>query len=260
METSRYLDCLAADYKLLRDAATSAGIGAPVPSCPGWTVADLVSHTGEVYLHKATVIRDQKWPDPWPPEDAPADPFASLDLGYREVTAEFASRPPDEQSLTWYAPQQTVGFWIRRMAQETVVHRMDAQLAAGVPVTQAPDDLAVDGVDEVLHRFLAYGSAEWPGEYATVNGGHLAGDAGTDTILVTAGAAAWTVRPTPHTVSVTDGGDRDTAVAVVSAPPDAMLRWLWGRADDEAGEEAVTVGGDPEWAAYLRRLLAAMTG
>jgi hypothetical protein len=34
-----------------------------------------------------------------------------------------------------------------------------------------------------------------------------------------------------------------------------MLRWLWGR----AGDGAVTVTGDPEWAAYLRRLLAALT-
>ena len=256
METSRYLDCLAADYALLREAASSAGLDQPVPSCPDWTLADLVAHTGEVYLHKATVMRDQKWPDPWPPEGHPADPIAVLDLGYREVTAEFVARPPDEESLTWYVPDQTVGFWIRRMAQETVVHRMDAQLAAGVPVTPAPDDLAVDGVDEVLHRFLAYGSVEWPGEYATVKGGHLAGDAGRDTILVTAGTAAWTVRPTPRSVSVTDGGDTSDARAVVSAGPDAVLRWLWGR----AGDDTVTVTGDPEWGTYLRRLLAAVTG
>jgi len=258
METSRYLDCLATDYGLLRDAASSAGPGRPVPSCPGWTVADLVTHTGEVYLHKAAVMRDQKWPDPWPPEDLPADPVAVLDLGYREVTAEFAGRQPGEHSPTWYVPEQTVSFWIRRMAQETVVHRVDAQLAAGVPVTVAPDDLAVDGVDEVLHRFLAYGSVEWPGEYATVAGGHLADDAGTDTILVTAGPAAWTVRPTPRSVTVTDGADRvdGAARAEVSAAPDAMLRWLWGR----AGDDAVAVTGDPEWAAYLRRLLAAVTG
>lgn len=261
METSRYLDCLAADYRLLRDAASTAGLDSPVPSCPQWTVADLVSHTGEVYLHKATVMRDKKWPDPWPPDDHPADPFALLDLGYREVTAEFAVRQPDEPALTWYPPEQTVGFWIRRMAQETVVHRMDAELAAGQPLTPAPVDLAVDGVDEVLHRFLAYGSVEWPGEYATVKGGHLAGDAGEDTIHVRAGSASWTVRPTPQSVAVTDGddggaGDAGLRRAEVSAAPNAMLQWLWGR----AGDDAVTVTGDPEWGAYLRRLLAAMTG
>ena len=44
------------------------------------------------------------------------------------------------------------------MAQETVIHRVDAELAAGEPIAPIPDDLAVDGIDEVLERFLAYGS------------------------------------------------------------------------------------------------------
>jgi uncharacterized protein (TIGR03083 family) len=255
MDTTRYLDCLAADYELLGDAASSAGLERPVPSCPGWTTADLVTHVGHVYLHKAAVMREKKWPDPFPPDGLPADPLAVLELGYRELTAEFASRQPDEPSLTWFGPEQTVGFWIRRMAQETVVHRMDAQLAAGAAVVPAPADLAIDGIDEVLKRFLAYGSVEWPGEYATVQGGHLADDAGTGTIVVTAGPASWTVRPTPRSVSVADGAV-SSARAEVSADPDAMLRWLWGR----AGDAAVTATGDPAWAAYVRRLLASVTG
>ena len=260
METARYLDCLAQDYALLRSAASSASLQAPVPSCPGWTVADLASHVGEVYLHKATVMRDDKWPDPWPPaEHASLPPLTLLDDGYHELTAEFAARSPDDPSPTWYEPEQTVGFWIRRMAQETVVHRMDAQLAAGLPVTPAPDDLAADGVDEVLKRFLAYGSVQWPEEYATVQGGHLATGEGTDTVIVTTGVSpaqtSWTVRPTPVMVTVTDGR-ADGARAEIAAGPDAMLRSLWGR----AGDDAVTVTGDPDWAAYLRRLLAALTG
>lgn len=256
MEMSRYLDCLAQDYALLRSAAVSAGPEAPVPSAPGWTVADLTAHVGEVYLHKVTVMREQKWPDPWPPaEHAGTRPLALLDDGYQELTAEFAVRSPDEPSPTWYGPEQTVAFWVRRMAQETVVHRMDAQLAAAIPVTPAPDDLAVDGVDEVLTRFLGYGSVEWPGEYAGLKGDHLATADGTDTIVVTTGGRSWTVRPTPSSVTVTDGR-ADGARAEVTASPDAMLRWLWGR----AGDDAVTVTGDPAWAAYLRRLLAATTG
>ena len=155
MEPTRYLDCLAADYALVRAAAAAADLTGPVPSCPEWTVADLVTHVGEVYLHKAAVMRDGKFPDPWPPEEhAGTAPLDLLDEGYSELTAEFAARSPDEPALTWFGPQQTVGFWIRRMAQETVVHRVDAQLAAREPVTPAPDDLAIDGVDEVLRRFL----------------------------------------------------------------------------------------------------------
>jgi len=258
METSRYLDCLAQDYALLRSAAVAAGQEAPVPSCPGWTVADLTEHVGEVYLHKATVMRDGKSPDPWPPEEhAGVPPLTLLDDGYRELTAEFAARSPDEPSETWYDPDQSVAFWIRRMAQESVVHRMDAELAAGIPVTQAPDDLAIDGVDEVLKRFLAYGSVAWPEEYARLEGGHLAAGDRTDAIVVTAGQTSWTVWPGPDSVTVTDGRAAAGAVrAEVAAGPDAMLRWLWGR----AGDEVITVTGDPDWAAYLHRLLRAMTG
>jgi uncharacterized protein (TIGR03083 family) len=256
METTRYLACLGSDYALLRSAAAAAALDDAVPSCPGWTVADLVTHVGHVYLHKVAVMRDGEWPDPWPPAElAAVAPLALLGRGYRELTAEFAARPPSQTALTWYEPEQTVGFWIRRMAQETVVHRMDAQLAAGLPPTPAPDDLAIDGVDEVLHRFLAYGSVE---EFAKVEGGHPAGADGADgadAIVVTAAATSWTIRPTPAAVTVTDGR-ADGARAEVAAAPDAMLRWLWGR----SGADAVTVTGDQARAAYLRRLLAAVTG
>jgi hypothetical protein len=51
-------------------------------------------------------------------------------------------------------PDQTVGFWIRRMAQETVVHRVDAELAAEVAPGAIPDDIALDGIDEFLIAFI----------------------------------------------------------------------------------------------------------
>ena len=56
MERSRLLDCLAADFARLR-AVVPTGPGAAVPTCPGWTVADLTRHVGEVYLHKTLAMR-----------------------------------------------------------------------------------------------------------------------------------------------------------------------------------------------------------
>ena len=69
-----------------------------------------------------------------------------------------------------------------------------------------------------------------------------------------AGQAAWTVRPSPSKVVIEDGASNDPRV-VIAAPPDPMLRWLWGRADDNA----VRVTGDLAWADYLRRMLTAVT-
>ena len=255
MDNSRYLDCLSSDYGDLRDAATAVELTSPVPSCPGWTVADLVFHVGEVYLHKAIVMRTGRWPDPWPPAGVVDEaPLALLGRAYGELTASFAAREPASPSLTWYDPDQTVAFWIRRMAQETVIHRIDAELAAGLPVTPVPDDLAVDGVDEVLERMLAYGSVAWPEEFAEMKGDHLAGEDAQDTITVTTGQASWTVRPSPRRVLVSDGAAEHPR-ATHQAAPDPMLRWLWGR----AGDDAVRMTGDPAWADYLRRLLTAVT-
>jgi len=174
MEDSRFLQCLAADYGDLRDAASAAELTATVPSCPGWTVSDLVRHVAEVYLHKVTLMRTGEEPEEWPPPSLAAEaPLAALGRAYGALRAEVRTRGPGQAAPTWYGPDQTVGFWIRRMAQETVIHRIDAELAAGLPVTPVPDDLAADGVDEVLKRMLAYGSVTWPEDFAEIDGGHL---------------------------------------------------------------------------------------
>jgi uncharacterized protein (TIGR03083 family) len=259
MDDSELLACLAADYGDLRDAATTVELTTPVPSCPGWTVADLVTHVAEVYLHKAAVIRTGQWPRDWPrdwppPGQAAEAPLARLGRAYGELRTEFSVRGASAPAPTWYEPDQTVAFWIRRMAQETVIHRIDAELAAGLPVTPVPDALAVDGVDEVLKLFLAYGSVNFPGGLARMPGEHLAGDDGLDTIVVAAGRTAWTVRPSPRAVSVADGGSDQPRVTVTGAPQ-RVLGWLWGR----AGDDAVALAGDPAWAGYLRRMLEAVT-
>jgi len=255
MDDSRYLECLSADYGDLRDAASSVELTAPVPSCPGWTVADLVYHVAEVYLHKVTIMRTGEVPNDWPPPALAAEPpLALLGRAYGALRGEFRTREPGSPALTWYDPDQTVAFWIRRMAQETAVHRIDAELAAGLPVTVAPADLSVDGVDEVLTRMLAFGSAAWPEEFAEMEGEHLAAGDGQDTITVVAGQTAWTIRPSPRRVAVEDGVS-DNPRVVVEGRPDRLLRWLWGR----AGDDVVRTAGDPAWADYLRRMLVAVT-
>jgi uncharacterized protein (TIGR03083 family) len=255
MDDSRYLACLATDYGDLRDAASAVALTTPVPSCPGWAVADLVHHVAEVYLHKTVIMRTGQAPEPWPPPGLAAEtPLALLGRAYGGLRAEFDAREPGSASLTWYEPDQTVAFWIRRMAQETVMHRIDAELAAALPVTTVPADLATDGVDEVLKRMLAYGSEAWPEEFTEMAGEHLAGEDGRDAITVVSGQTAWTVRPSPRRVVVEDGA-ADQPKVVVEGAPGPLLRWLWGRADDRA----VRLAGDPAWADYLRRMLVAVT-
>jgi uncharacterized protein (TIGR03083 family) len=253
MENSRFLDCLAADFARLR-AVAQTDLTAAVPTCPGWTVADLTRHVGEVYLHKTLAMREGAEPDQWPPKDlADEEPLALLDRAYAALLDEFAGRRPEDPSGTWYGPDQTVGFWIRRMAQETVIHRIDAELGTGQPVTPVPADLAVDGIDELLKVFLAYSIGAW-GDYFT---DALAGSPGR-TYTVRTGGATWRVRTGPGLVAVEDGAGDNTADVTVSGPPTAMLRWVWNR--EGAGEPGgVTVEGAPEAVEELRRCIVIAT-
>jgi uncharacterized protein (TIGR03083 family) len=266
MDSSRYLESLAADFALLRAAATAAGpegLAAPVPTCPGWTVADLIRHTGQVYLHKTLAMRLGDFPgeQDWPAEVEALPPLDLLDRAYADLVAELTTRDPDSPAPSWYKPEPTAGFWRRRMAQETVIHRLDAELAAqaatGRAVSPVPDDIAADGVDEVLVRFLGYGSTAWPDEFAALAGPRLERADGDDTVLVELDGASWTVRPRPDHVDVRAGAGGDVH-AVVAGGPVPLLLWLWGRGGEE-GEGCVSVSGDPAWADYLRRLLVATT-
>jgi uncharacterized protein (TIGR03083 family) len=223
---------------------------AAVPSCPDWTVADLVHHVGTVYLHKVECMRLGSHPEPWPPAGlAEEQPLALLDRAYAALSAEFATRPPEAHAFTWYEPDQSVGFWIRRMAQETVVHRVDAELAANAPIAAIPADLAHDGIDEFLVAFVAYGAKTWPGEYA-----QLLATADGRAVRIETDDAAWFVRCTPEEVAVRVS-DVDNAEAVVHGAPNDVLLWLWNR----YGDDKVTISGDTDAVAYLRRVLASGT-
>ncbi|WP_199853023.1 maleylpyruvate isomerase N-terminal domain-containing protein [Plantactinospora sp. BC1] len=206
----RLLECLAADQARLRQVA-SADLAAAVPSCPDWTVADLVRHVATVYLHKVECMRTGRIPSSWPPDLSGEEPLALLDRACLALRAEFDSRDPGALAPTWYDPDQTVGFWLRRMAQETVVHRVDAELAVAGAVTEIPADLAVDGIDEVLRIFLGYGSRRWPERFIDV----LPDSA--IRLLATAGPASWQIRLGPEGATV--AADRAAVARATAAPP-----------------------------------------
>jgi hypothetical protein len=195
-------------------------------------------------------MRQQRFPEPWPPDFGKEPALDLLDRGYAELTGEFAARTADSPAATWYDLDQTVGFWARRMAQETLIHRVDAELAAGGPPGPIPEDLAVDGIDEVLERFLAYGSHRWRAEFKpTLPGADL------PPVLVATDGFGWLVRATPDGVAIEIATPRAAAPATVSGDPAPLLLWLWARADS-----GVELAGEPELIERLRELLRTATG
>lgn len=246
MDEQRFLECLEADYTRLREVASDA-LDKPVPSCPAWTGGDLVRHVTEVYLHKTETMRRGEWPRPWPPALSGA-PLDELDDAYRQLVGELTSRKPTEPALTWYQPDQTVGFWLRRMAQETVIHRLDAELAAGVEHAVIPTDLADDGIDELLVCFLADVAAEAPEEL----GEHLTECDGR-TVQIATENGGWQLQMGPTDI-VVERGHFD-AEAGVSGEAGAVLRWLWRR----AGDGAVRLDGNRWVLGKLRAMLGVAT-
>ena len=253
MDNARFLACLDVDYRRLREVAPGH-LDARVPTCPDWTVADLARHVGEVYLHKVECMRaggplETEWP---PAGLMDEEPLALLDRSYTELVAELTTRDPAAPGGTWYTPDPTVGFWFRRMAQETVIHRIDAELSVAAPVAPVPDDLAIDGIDELLKVFLAYHFSKWPEDYAEA----LKDSPGRAFLILSAGTS-WMVKTSPAEISVEGGPGAELASTgtpdiVVTGAPAAVLRWGWNR--ETAGEQSpVSVQGSADALAEFRR-------
>jgi len=240
VDMDRYLTHIREDADALT-AAARGQLGSPVPSCPGWTVADLVDHVGHVYLHKIESIRQQRDPEPWPPPPHGGDPIDWLHAATDEMLTEFAERGPDAPSYTWHEPDQTVGFWYRRMAQETAVHRVDAQLAVG-EAGPVDSELALDGVDELLDVFFA-------GDWSDLPKPDLVGRTG-----LRAAERSWLVVLDPEEVRIEPLDD--DADADVTADPSDLLLWLWGRLPTES----VRIDGDAGAVERLRQRLTEVTG
>lgn len=135
----------------------AAGLDAPVPSCPGWTVERLIGHTGRVHVWAASFLAlgpdgGEAAAGPRPPTGAAILPWYRQALD--DLVAELDRHDPSEPAATFAGPGD-VAFWFRRQAHEVAVHRWDAQDAVTPGgADPVPAALAVDGIDEWLDVFV----------------------------------------------------------------------------------------------------------
>ena len=211
--------------------SVSAGTDADdaVPTCPGWTLEQIPNHLGRVYAMVATVLQGD--PMSRPERDSiPSRPEGQPPLDWMQERLHILIpllREIPEDARCWNfatGPASPVSFWWRRQAHETLIHRVDAELAAGTPVTAADPDVAADGVGDFLAvaRFREVAADDIRlGQGMTV---HLhATDAGP--------GAEWTIDAANNTYA----RSHLKADVALRGPAWSLDRWCWRR-DSPAGD------------------------
>jgi uncharacterized protein (TIGR03083 family) len=229
-----YLGHLNEEAARLSRLGRSTDLGTPVPTCPGWTLHDLVGHCGEVYAHKTVTLRTGRAPQEGESAQAPSG-SAVVDFHdewLAELVRELEQRGPEGETWTWFPGEHSTGFWFRRMAQEALVHRVDGELATSGATSPVDAVLAADGVEEVLSWFAGH-----PGVLA--HSASRAGQAGE--VYVDAGDHAFVVElpDDGHVVREVDPrAGADSADAVLRGAAADIDLLLWGRPTAEpVGED-----------------------
>jgi uncharacterized protein (TIGR03083 family) len=233
--------CEAAEAEIARMAAAVTeipDISAGVPSCPDWTVEDLVAHTGAVHRWATSIVVTEA--DARPPFPEPEPLWSSADglgewlsAGAAPLLTALRSAGPVTPVWTW-GPGRTSGWWARRMLHETTVHRADAELAAGIADPEIDPVVAADGIDEFLFNLP---SARRPYR-------HLASLPTGESLHLHAtdhDAGEWVIRFTDSGIAWERGHMK--ATTAIRGPVASLLLFTYGRLP--AGDGHLAVFGDP---------------
>jgi uncharacterized protein (TIGR03083 family) len=158
---------------LRSSVAGSPDLSVRVPSCPDWSLGDLVGHLTQVQRFWAAVVA--AGPGETPPDVTPADDAPSAGLLARsaaatqELVAALRAAGPAAGCWTWWGNSgvpMTSGAVARHQVQEAAVHAFDAQLATGT-AQPVPAVAAIDGIAEFIAVSLGT-AGPWPYQPARI--------------------------------------------------------------------------------------------
>jgi uncharacterized protein (TIGR03083 family) len=243
LNAERYVAEIEASTAGLAEILAENDQSLPIPTCPEWTLRQLVTHVGRSQRWAAEITRTRsdafipfrEVPDGRLPDDR-ADQCAWLRAGAGLIVD--AVREAGS-GLVWSPTgPRPAAYWIRRMAHETLVHRADAQLAAGAePEPFIEADVAADAIDEWL-MLLTGGLGESDERIKALPSGATLHIHATDDGL--GGRGEWMVRHDAGGLTVEPGHGKGDAA--LSGPAASLLLVLMRRRP--VSDPAVTVYGD----------------
>ena len=161
MEPAEYIDALEREGNRLADTADTIDLAAPVPTCPDWTLRDLLRHIGGIHRWAGEHIRDRlprvlqvddfrDLVGEWPDDPALVDWYrVELQL----LLDTFRAAPRDIDCARFLKSPDPLTFWTRRQAHEATIHRVDVEAIVG-RLTPVDPEFALDGIDELVDGFV----------------------------------------------------------------------------------------------------------
>jgi uncharacterized protein (TIGR03083 family) len=238
MDVDKQIARIRAEGEALARAAENGPMNAAVPGCPGWDVDALLRHIGDVHRWAATIVRERLQSRLRRDHEGPADRedlLAWYREGYQALVEALQAASPDDSFWFWGPAPNALAFWARRQANETAVHRWDAESARGAATSLETRD-AVDALDE------------WLG-LAALRGSAASGDGRVLRLTPTDGQNGWRVRLGEHLEVLTDGAGSDCELQGRASD---LFLWSMNR----RGLEGITVSADESlvrvWADNVR--------
>ena len=280
----------------LAAALTSTDPDRPVPTCPEWTASDLLWHLTEVHEFWTAILASGATTDeqaePLEEQIAPRpDDLEHLverrAAATEALIAQLQQRADDEAAWFWFAADRTVGVIRRMQTHEATIHRVDAELTAGTPVTAIDPAVALAGLEHMI-AVMWPAQVDWIPAWATITPVATADIAADDEEPAAVLISRWRgTRPRDGTTfdvpvaqplrrgdTVPAPGPRgrhagedpaavdriwDLPVAEVSGTAQALNLWAWGRSAAleraPGAESSLRITGDPSAVADLAALI-----
>jgi uncharacterized protein (TIGR03083 family) len=216
-----YLDPIEVHGNALIEMTSDCDLDAPVPTCPDWTVRDLLAHVAGSNRWVAKCVSEGLTPQqrilpPGPPGREELKKWSQESLA--ELLKVLSATAPEELVWTPIRGALGSGWWRRKAALEAAIHRNDAENALGMNPETIDARLALSGIDEFVEEFLPLMLLAVP-EPPPVTALLLAPTDVDDSRLLSL---------------IPSGDDRDPGPAKVelAATASDLLLWVWNRTSD----------------------------